>query len=142
MTYPSQPPVPNGFPAPQAAPKKKKRKILTIALVAVLGMLTLCVGGTIIGLATDGDEKAANVTPAITATSKPPAATPTPTRVGHPDVYARIAAQTDCAVLQKEFDAAEANHKRDMERNRVDLAEIDRSYMEAADARMKEVRCY
>ena len=58
-------------PAPEQVPvpAKKKRPILLIMLVAVLGVLALCVGGTvIIGLATDNAEKAAG-TPAVTTTA-------------------------------------------------------------------------
>lgn len=63
-------------------------------------------------------------------------------RPGESSVYERIETETDCAILQAEFNAANANHARDVSRGRNDLAEIDRSYMEAADTRMREVRCY
>jgi hypothetical protein len=63
-------------------------------------------------------------------------------RPGNPDVYRRIAKLTDCARLQDEFDTAETNHERDIARGRTDLAEIDTSYMTAADERMQQVGCY
>ncbi|HEU5159025.1 MAG TPA: hypothetical protein VFU43_18660 [Streptosporangiaceae bacterium] len=56
-------------------------------------------------------------------------------------MYQRIAAQTDCDALQGEFDKADRNHGRDLERNRADLAEIDTAYMTAAQRRMEELGC-
>ena len=52
------------------------------------------------------------------------------TRPGSADVYSRIEAETDCKILQGEFDTAEANHKQDLTRGAADLANIDASYME------------
>jgi hypothetical protein len=63
-------------------------------------------------------------------------------RPGNAAVYERIAAETDCAELQKEFDTAEANHDRDSGTGKTTAAEIDTSYMEVADARMRAVGCY
>lgn len=54
-----------------------------------------------------------------------PAPAPHP---GNPAVYERIAASSDCAALQREFDTAEAN--------------AQSAYMAAADARMRKVGCY
>lgn len=62
-------------------------------------------------------------------------------RPGNPDVYARIASLTDCRELQKEFDTAEANGRRDREAGRLEQARASTSYMDAADARMKQVGC-
>jgi hypothetical protein len=55
---------------------------------------------------------------------------------GNPDVYARINAMTYCAAPQQEFDQADAN------RSISSDPSIQTAYMEAADARMKEVGCY
>jgi hypothetical protein len=61
---------------------------------------------------------------------------------GNPAVYQRISAMTDCAALQAEFDTAEANHGRDLDSGKLDLAVIDTSYMSAADDRMRAINCY
>jgi hypothetical protein len=62
-------------------------------------------------------------------------------RPGSADVYSRIDAETDCKNLQNEFDMAQANHKRDLNSGAVDLDKVDTSYMEAANARMRELGC-
>ena len=62
----------------------------------------------------------------------PPAVTTAPERPGNPAVYARIEAETDCAVLQQEFDTAQSGPSTDWKV----------PYMEAADARLREVGCY
>lgn len=61
-------------------------------------------------------------------------------RSGDPDVYARIAALTDCDELQREFDTAMDNA--DARPARDPLGEIAESYGEAADGRMREIGCY
>lgn len=61
-----------------------------------------------------------------------PAVTTSPERPGNPAVYARIEGETDCAALQSEFDTAESGPPSDWKV----------PYMEAADARMREVGCY
>lgn len=66
----------------------------------------------------------------------------TPTPAGNPEVYARIAAMTDCAALQQSFDTAFENHGRDRARGRHDLAVISTAYMGAADDRMRQIGCY
>jgi len=66
--------------------------------------------------------------------------TTTPSLPGEPDVYARIAAETDCAALQDEFDTADAAHERADAGSHA--AEVALSYMQAADDRMEEVGCY
>jgi hypothetical protein len=63
-------------------------------------------------------------------------------RTGNPAVYERIASETDCAALQHEFDTADVNHTRDLGRDRLDLADVDVAYMNAADDRMREIGCY
>lgn len=60
---------------------------------------------------------------------------------GAPEVYSRINGLTNCAALQAEFNTAAAAHARDTARGRTDLAEIDTSYMEAAEGRMKTLGC-
>lgn len=59
---------------------------------------------------------------------------------GQSAVYERIAALTDCAELQSEFDRASANNGRE-EAGSTGF-EITLSYMQAADDRMREVGCY
>ena len=49
--------------------------------------------------------------------------------------------QLSAELLQGEFDTAEANHKRDLTMGAGDLAKVDTSYMEAADARMGDLGC-
>ena len=58
-------------------------------------------------------------------------------RPGSPDVYARMDAEMDCAVLQAEFDQASYNHDHIASNKDASLA-----YMEYADERMREVGCY
>lgn len=71
------------------------------------------------------------------------AATPAPTpRPGSSAVYERIAALTDCPSLQREFDTADANGKRDREAGRAEQAAWATAYMRAADERMKSLKCY
>lgn len=62
-------------------------------------------------------------------------------RPGSADVYSRIEAETECEALQGEFDAAQANHNQDVNRGAADLDKIDTSYMEAANARMRDLGC-
>jgi hypothetical protein len=62
-------------------------------------------------------------------------------RPGSAAVYARIDAETDCEILQDEFDTAQANHKQDLARGAAALDKIDTSYVEAANARMRELGC-
>lgn len=54
-------------------------------------------------------------------------------------VFARIAAETDCAALQQEFDTAADNHDRDAG---TDRGELELRYMNAADKRMDKAGCY
>lgn len=63
-------------------------------------------------------------------------------RPGSPAVYAEIAAQTDCAALQATFDRAEANGKSARSGGNLSLAKVTTSYMETADARMRQINCY
>lgn len=60
---------------------------------------------------------------------------------GRAEVYDRINALSDCAALQAEFNQADTNHTRDVARG-SDLAEVDLSYMEAAEERMKAIGCH
>jgi hypothetical protein len=63
-------------------------------------------------------------------------------RPGSPDVYARIAAETDCAKLQEQFDLAEQTSKREGSPAGATWLEIEIAYMHAAEDRMREVGCY
>ena len=74
----------------------------------------------------------------ISASAPAPVATPP----GRAEVYERIAALTDCAALQREFDQAETNGRAARARGDLDLSRISTSYMEAADKRMREAGCY
>lgn len=59
---------------------------------------------------------------------------------GNPDVYQRIEAETDCGVLQAEFDQAMDNAEA---RQPGDpLRDISLDYADSADARLEEVGCY
>lgn len=59
---------------------------------------------------------------------------------GNPDVYERIEAETDCGVLQSEFDQAMNNAEA---RQPGDpLRDISLDYADAANARLEEVGCY
>lgn len=60
---------------------------------------------------------------------------------GNQAVYDRIAAESDCAAVQHEFDVSLRNHDRDLNRGRVDLAEIDTSYSQAAEDRLEALGC-
>ena len=63
-------------------------------------------------------------------------------RPGSPAVYSRIEGLTSCSELQAEFDTAAANYdSRGLKTCRTDLAAADRSYMEAANERMRELGC-
>jgi hypothetical protein len=59
---------------------------------------------------------------------------------GNPDVYQRILTSTDCTVLQKEFDQADANMKSQLPGTPQYKWGI--GYMNAADNKMKEIGCY
>lgn len=73
---------------------------------------------------------------AIACSSTPKAET----KPGNPEVYASIAAQTNCTKLQESFDTSMENHDRypagDSRR------EAPLAYANAADERMKELNCY
>jgi hypothetical protein len=57
-------------------------------------------------------------------------------------VYARIAKMTDCNALQEQFDLAEQTSQRPGGPAGATWSEIGIAYMQAADARMKDVGCY
>ena len=108
------------------------------AVAAVALLLAACSGGT---------EPKADETTTTTTTAKPTTTSTTKapkgeTRPGYADVYRRIETETDCTKLQAEFDQAWENHKRDKARKRLDLMEIDTSYMDAAADRMEDIGCY
>jgi hypothetical protein len=62
-------------------------------------------------------------------------------RRGDPEVYARIESMDDCKQLQRQFDVFVKHHDHDLEHGRLDEAQDDTAYMDAADARMKAVGC-
>jgi hypothetical protein len=64
-----------------------------------------------------------------------------PVTQGNPAVYERIAGLTNCESLQREFDTAQVNHRRDLDSGKLDRAEVDTSYMKAANDRMDQVGC-
>lgn len=59
---------------------------------------------------------------------------------GNVDVYNRILAMNDCAALQSEFDQAEENTK--LQEPGTPQYKWSLGYMQASDARMKELGCY
>ena len=59
---------------------------------------------------------------------------------GSPEVYARIAALSDCAALQNEFDQAEQNLS--AQDPGTPQYKWGLGYMKASDDRMKEIGCY
>lgn len=63
-------------------------------------------------------------------------------RPGDPAVYSRIESLTDCSALQSEFDAAEARHGAALRNHRTEAAQVESSYMAAADERMRKIGCY
>ncbi len=58
------------------------------------------------------------------------------------DVHARIAAMTDCAGLQAEFDQADANHATAVRFSRLHAMQWSTALMSAAHERMREIGCY
>lgn len=62
-------------------------------------------------------------------------------RPGNAVVYQRIEALTDCRALQGEFDTASTNHDRELKSGDVATAKITTTYMEAANDRMKTLKC-
>lgn len=72
---------------------------------------------------------------APTTPPSPPTTKPNKYGPGNPAVYERIASETDCATLQKDFDTAEANHRRDVERGTPEFAKMGTGFMAAATPR-------
>jgi hypothetical protein len=60
---------------------------------------------------------------------------------GDPDVYKTIASLHSCKVLREQFDLAERTSRRAGRSLDASWSEIGIAYMEAADARMREVGC-
>jgi hypothetical protein len=58
---------------------------------------------------------------------------------GNPDVYERIASETDCGVLQMEFDQAMDNAEARQPGDPLRAVSLD--YADAADARLEELGC-
>ncbi len=109
------------------------RKILPIVSITTAGLVA-----ALVACAAPGSPDKPGPAP-----SRPAAVTTSAVeRPGSPAVYASIAAETDCVKLQTSFDTAAAAHDRDKARSRLDLMEIDTAYMQAIDARMRELKCY
>lgn len=62
-------------------------------------------------------------------------------RPGSPEVYARIAATTNCAELQETFNRSDENAKRNRANGNAFLAEVSLSYLKMSGERMREVGC-
>lgn len=88
-----------------------------IAVIAALGVVSLGAIGAL-----GGQEKE---TPKVG------------TGPGAPEVYTQIAAETDCAALQGTFDRAADTSDRGGQWRTIGLG-----YMDAADARLRELGCY
>ena len=65
-----------------------------------------------------------------------------PQRPGDPAVYSRIGSLTSCSALQSEFNAADARHGAAIRNGHNDQAEVETSYMQAADQRMRTIGCH
>lgn len=57
-------------------------------------------------------------------------------------VIAEINSTTDCGELQAAFDRNDANHARNLEQGKLDLAQLNTDYMIAIDDRMRDIGCY
>jgi hypothetical protein len=74
------------------------------------------------------------------STEPAPTKEPTP-RPGVAAVYERIESLTDCRALQAEFDQAATNGQRARAAGNLEQSRISTAYMEAADKRMRELKC-
>lgn len=63
------------------------------------------------------------------------------TRPGDPAIYQLIESSTNCTMLQQEFDAADVRRKAALSRGNNDSAEVNLSYMRAAEDRMSRLDC-
>lgn len=61
-------------------------------------------------------------------------------RPGSAVVYQRIASLSDCSALQEEFDIADAHAESKQDAGLT--ANVELSYMAAANDRMREIGCY
>ena len=108
-------------------------KKLALGLVAVGLVITAACSNT----------PSATTAAAVTSTTRPVVtATTADKRPGSPQVYADIAADSDCTTLQGSFDRAEATSKRPGGPTGSTWSEIGIAYMKAADDRMSKVDCY
>lgn len=90
----------------------------------------------------DGAVATTQPVPTTTTTRLAAVTTTVDKRPGSPQVYAEIAAATDCATLQDSFDRAEATSKRPGGPAGATWAKIGIAYMKAADDRMDKIGCY
>ncbi len=94
-------------------------------------------------------EERTTTTVEATTTTTEAETTTTVELVGNPEVYERLASETDCSELQESFDRSFTNHERaanatedhGVYTNEFEMA-FTLGYMEAADARMREIGCY
>lgn len=104
--------------------------------IGIGGIIVLAViGFWLYGSVTGGDD----------SSSEPwrnPAVEENERTVGDPAVHRRIARMTDCTKLQREFDIADENHRRESRAGNIDVMLIVSSYMSAADDRMRQIGCY
>jgi hypothetical protein len=110
-------------------------------LLPVLGAAVILVGSSCGG---SGSKEVVVVTVTSTSAVDPSATVENlpESRPGSAAVYARIESSRNCVALQREFDIAYANNQRAQDAGDETTANMSFSYMEAADARMKEVGCY
>lgn len=62
-------------------------------------------------------------------------------RKGDPGIHQRIMESKDCAAAQREFDTTNANHRKDLDAGKLELAQIDTDYIATALDRGKELSC-
>ena len=117
--------------------------VATIFVGAPVLLMLLTVGRLLVrGDAPASEEPRPAVERRVVAPTAAVIASPTPDpRPGSPAVYQRIAGLRDCAALQKEFDTAAATGDRERAASRIDMARLSTSYMDAADARMRQLGC-
>ena len=133
-------------PAPVQQPLWKRWWVIAIAVVVLLAAISAATDS-------DDDEDAtiaasstttsisAPATESTTATTERPRTTTTAKQgPGKAEVYAEIAAETDCAELQAGFDRNMADAER-REPNTF-LRDVVLSYAEAYDKQMEKIGCY
>jgi hypothetical protein len=110
-------------------------KKLSLALLAVGIVITAACSSTPTATTTADTAATATTQAGVTTTT-------IDKRPGSPQVYADIAADSDCTTLQESFDRAEATSKRPGGPAGATWSQIGVAYMKAADDRMSTVGCY